>query len=51
MWYRKNGKYPKERIVKDSQEKDYVIGDYSWNTKAANKNRQEFVEPEMSFIL
>ena len=50
-WYRKYGKYAKERIIKDSQGKNYVIGDYSWNRKDVNKNRQEFVEPEMSFIL
>lgn len=29
-WYRKHGKYP-ERIVRDSEGNEYVIGDESWN--------------------
>lgn len=44
-WYRKHGKYKNSRIVKDANDNDYVIGDFSWNNKKENKNRQEYCEP------
>ena len=47
-WYKKHGKY-KERITKDANNNPYVIGDFSWN--AGNKDRIEFVEPKMSFVI
>ena len=50
-WYRKNGKHKRRRIVEDANGNEYVIGDWSWNRNPANKNRQEFVEPEMSIGL
>jgi len=31
-WYRKYGRFP-ERITKDINGKEYVIGDWSWNRK------------------
>lgn len=40
-WYRKNGKY-KERIRKDNEGKEYVIGDWWWNM--AHPDQQEYFE-------
>jgi hypothetical protein len=40
-WYRKNGKHS-ERIVKDGQGRDYVIGDVSWNNRYPDK--PEYIE-------
>jgi DNA-binding CsgD family transcriptional regulator len=33
LWYRKHGRYPKERIVRDKTGAEYVIGDWAWNRK------------------
>jgi hypothetical protein len=30
-WYRRHGKYPAQRIARDSSGAEYVIGDWSWN--------------------
>lgn len=30
-WYRKHGRYPEERIVKDARGIEFVIGDAVWN--------------------
>lgn len=44
-WYRRHGKYPRERIVRNSEGEPYVIGDWSWNRQA---NRPyETVEAQM----
>ena len=48
-WYKENGMYP-ERITKDSGGKEYVIGDYSWNT-FKNKARLESIEPTMNLAI
>jgi hypothetical protein len=50
-WYRENGKHRRRRIRLDANGAEYVIGDWSWNRDPKNLNRQEFCEPEMSFIL
>lgn len=34
-WYYKNGRYA-SRITKDSDGKEYVIGDWSWNRRYGN---------------
>ena len=48
-WYRKNGRF-KERITKDGNGNEYVIGDYSWNT-FKNKNKLEHIELDMNFAI
>ena len=50
-WYGENGCYPDTRITKDSDGREYVIGDDSWNRKPANKHFQEHCDAAMSFIL
>jgi hypothetical protein len=30
-WYRKHGRFPLERITKDSKGNEFVVGDVSWN--------------------
>ena len=45
VWYLKNGKYPNERIVKDSSGIPYVIGDWAWNRN--DDNPIESIEPLM----
>ena len=47
-WYRKNGKHS-DRITKDSNSEEYMIGDWSWNGAKKNINRQEFVEPNAHY--
>ena len=47
-FYRENGKH-KERIVKDADDNEYVIGDFSWNRK--HKDKPEFIENAMSFYV
>ncbi|MFZ2172351.1 MAG: hypothetical protein WAW61_22285 [Methylococcaceae bacterium] len=49
-WYRKNGKHD-ERIAKDSNGNEYVIGDDSWNSNPKNKDQHEFVDPDMGFVM
>lgn len=44
-WYRRNGKYLRERIVRDSDGHPYVIGDWSWNRNP--NNPYETIEPQM----
>lgn len=46
-WYRKNGKYPRERIIADGDGKLYVVGDWSWNL--SNPDKTEFIESAMQY--
>ena len=41
-WYRKNGKYPNERIVTDANDQEYMIGDWAWNKN--NRDKPEYIE-------
>ncbi len=43
-WYRVNGRYPALRIVRDSQQAEYVIGDWSWSRMPVPA---EVIEPRM----
>ncbi len=42
IWYRKNGKYPNERIVTDANDDEYMIGDWAWNKN--NRDKPEYIE-------
>ena len=39
-WYKRNGKYPKSRIVKDNNGDPYMIGDWAWNRDNTNKEEE-----------
>lgn len=44
FWYKKHGKY-KDRITVDSNGLKYVIGDWAWNRK--NADRKEYIEDKI----
>ena len=37
-WYHRFGKYPNERIRKDGNGNEYVIGDWSWSRNYPDKD-------------
>lgn len=43
-WYRRNGRFA-DRIARDSQHREYVIGDVSWNR---DTRPREYIEWVMS---
>lgn len=45
-WYRRFGKFPQDRIKRDSTGAHYVIGDWSWNRGNLARSH-EIVEPDM----
>lgn len=46
-WYRKHGKYIRERIVADREGELFVIGDWSW--ERLHPNKAEYIEDRMNF--
>lgn len=48
-WYRRHGKFPAARIVKDKTGAEFVIGDWSWNRMG--HVQQEIIEPQMDATL
>lgn len=44
-WYRKNGRYPMDRIKRDGTGAEYVVGDTAWN----RDRWREFIEPDMNY--
>lgn len=45
-WYRQHGKYPEDRIRRDSSGVEYVIGDWSWERKFPK--RPEVIDRKMA---
>lgn len=46
-WYRRHGRWP-ERICRDSQGNEYVVGDWSWNRNRLTSEKEEYIEHLMN---
>jgi hypothetical protein len=45
-WYKRNGKYPLQRIARCSDGAPYVVGDWSWNRLHPEKHELIETIPE-----